>query len=133
VKVALDLILVALPIALLILWMARKRAMPSNRALPLAALVPYALLLVYFAGSPRLVHAAVSNVLGRVRLCSLFSGRQDARTHSESAARTASGDKGAKPDPTLESCAAIMVRGVRCSRRRRRSGGGRRLRGRRRR
>ena len=59
-KGALDLILAALPIALLILWMARKRAMPSNRALPLAALVLYALLLGYFAVSPRLVHAAVS-------------------------------------------------------------------------
>jgi lactate permease len=60
VKGALDLVLAALPIALLILWMARKRAMPSNRALPLAALVLYALLLGYFAVSPRLVHAAVS-------------------------------------------------------------------------
>jgi L-lactate permease len=54
VKGALDLILAALPIALLILWMARKRAMPSNRALPLAALVLYALLLGSFAGALRM-------------------------------------------------------------------------------
>jgi hypothetical protein len=34
--------------------MARKRAMPSNRALPLAALVLYALLLGSFAGALRM-------------------------------------------------------------------------------
>lgn len=56
---ALDLILAALPVVLLIFWITKKRALPSNRALPLAALVLYALLLGYFAMPPLLVHAAV--------------------------------------------------------------------------
>jgi len=55
----LDLILASLPVALLVFWMTKKRAMPANRALPLAALVLYALLLGYFAVRPLLVHAAV--------------------------------------------------------------------------
>jgi len=56
---ALDLLLAALPVALLVYWMTKKRSLPSNRALPLAALVLYALLLGYFAVRPVLVHAAV--------------------------------------------------------------------------
>jgi len=58
-KPALDPILAALPVALLVFWMTKKRSMPSNRALPLAALVLYVLLLGYFAVRPVLVHAAV--------------------------------------------------------------------------
>ncbi len=54
-----DLILAALPVALLIFLMTKKKAMPSNFALPLAAFVLYGLLLGYFALSPLLVHAAV--------------------------------------------------------------------------
>jgi lactate permease len=49
----------ALPVALLILWMTKRPGMPSNRALPLAALLLYALHLLYFRTSPRLTHAAV--------------------------------------------------------------------------
>ena len=56
---ALDLILASLPVALLVFLMTKKRSMPSNRALPLAALVLYVLLLGYFAVRPVLVHAAV--------------------------------------------------------------------------
>lgn len=55
----LDLLLAALPIALLVFWMTKKRSMPSNRALPLAALLLYLILLVHFPPGPRLVHAAV--------------------------------------------------------------------------
>lgn len=56
---ALDLIFAALPVALLIFWMTKRRSVPSNRALPLAALMLYAILLGYFAVRPVLVHAAV--------------------------------------------------------------------------
>jgi len=56
---AIDLILAALPVALLVFWMTKRRSVPSNRALPLAALVLYAILLGYFAVRPVLVHAAV--------------------------------------------------------------------------
>lgn len=55
----LDVILAGLPIALLIFWMTKRNAMPSNRALPMAALVLYALLLLYFRFETVLVHAAV--------------------------------------------------------------------------
>jgi lactate permease len=54
-----DPVLAVLPIVLLIYWMTKKRSMPSNRALPLAALVLYTILLLYFAIRPLLVHAAV--------------------------------------------------------------------------
>lgn len=56
---SLDFLLAALPIALLVYWMTKKRSMPSNRALPLAALLLYGILLVHFSAGPRLVHAAV--------------------------------------------------------------------------
>jgi len=56
---ALDLVFAALPIALLVFWMTKKKGMPSNRALPLAALLLYGTLLVWFRKSPILVHAAV--------------------------------------------------------------------------
>jgi len=55
----LDFILAALPIGLLVYWMTKKDGMPSNRALPLAALLLYLLLLGYFGVGPFLVHAAV--------------------------------------------------------------------------
>lgn len=55
----LDFILAALPIGLLVYWMTKKNGMPSNRALPLAALSLYLLLLEYFGLGPLLVHAAV--------------------------------------------------------------------------
>jgi len=55
----LDFILAALPIGLLVYWMTKKEGMPSNRALPLAALTLYLLLLAYFGLGPLLVHAAV--------------------------------------------------------------------------
>jgi len=54
-----DLILASLPIALLIYWMTKKEGMPSNRALPLSALVLYLLLIFYFRIQPLMVHAAV--------------------------------------------------------------------------
>jgi lactate permease len=56
---ALDLILAALPVALLVFLMIKKRSMSSNRALPLSALVLYVILLTYFRTQPVLVHAAV--------------------------------------------------------------------------
>ncbi len=49
----------ALPVALLIILMTKKNSMPSNRALPLAALVLYVILLGYFGAHPLLVHAAI--------------------------------------------------------------------------
>ncbi len=55
----LDLLLAALPIALLVHWMTKRNSMPSNRALPLAALMMYGILLVHFRIGPLLVHAAV--------------------------------------------------------------------------
>jgi len=58
-KSALDLILAALPVALLVFWMTKKQSLSSNRALPLAALVLYVILLTYFTVKPVLVHAAV--------------------------------------------------------------------------
>jgi len=54
-----DPVLAVLPIVLLIFWMTKPKSMPSNRALPLAALVLYTILLFYFAVRPLLVHAAV--------------------------------------------------------------------------
>lgn len=58
-KSALDLIFAALPVVLLVILMTKKRSMSSNRALPLAALVLYVILLAYFRARPVLVHAAV--------------------------------------------------------------------------
>jgi len=58
-KPILDLILAALPVALLVIVMTKKRSLSSNLALPLAALVLYVLLLTYFAVRPVLVQAAV--------------------------------------------------------------------------
>lgn len=55
----LDTFLAALPVCLLIFWMTKRPGMPSNRALPLAALLLYGLLMSYFGTSPLLVHAAV--------------------------------------------------------------------------
>jgi lactate permease len=55
----LDFILAVLPIGLLVYWMTKRDGMASNRALPLAALLLYGILLVYFRLSPVLVHAAV--------------------------------------------------------------------------
>ena len=55
----LDVILAALPIALLVYWMTKKQGMPSNRALPLAALVLYLIQLVHFPLQPLLIHAAI--------------------------------------------------------------------------
>ncbi len=52
-------ILAGLPIGLLVHWMTRRDGLPSSRALPLAALLLYAILLVYFRLPPLLVHAAV--------------------------------------------------------------------------
>ncbi len=54
-----DLLLAALPIALLVYWMTKKDNLSSNRALPLAALVLYGILLGYFRTGWVLVHAAV--------------------------------------------------------------------------
>lgn len=58
-----DLIFAASPIALLIFLMTKKRSLPSNFALPLAAAVLYAILLGYFGARPVLVHAAVAEGL----------------------------------------------------------------------
>jgi len=58
-KPALDLILAALPVVLLVFLMTKKRSMSSNRALPLAAVVLYVILLAYFEVKAVLVHAAV--------------------------------------------------------------------------
>jgi lactate permease len=54
-----DVVFSALPVALLIYWMTKRPGTPSNRALPLAALLLYGLRLVYFQTPPWLVHAAV--------------------------------------------------------------------------
>ncbi len=54
-----DFIFAGLPIGLLVYWMTKRNGMASNRALPLAALLLYGILLVYFRLNPVLVHAAV--------------------------------------------------------------------------
>ncbi len=58
-KAVLDFVLAALPIGLLVYWMTKKRGMASNRALPLAALGLYCLLLSFSPFTSRLIHAAV--------------------------------------------------------------------------
>ncbi len=58
-SVALDPILAAVPIVLLVYLMTKKRSMPSNQALPLVAVLMYAILIFYFAFRPLLVNAAV--------------------------------------------------------------------------
>lgn len=55
----LDFIIAALPIGLLVYWMTKKNGMAANRALPLAAVLLYGILLVYFRLNPVLVQAAV--------------------------------------------------------------------------
>ncbi len=54
-----DLVFAALPIVLLVYWMTKKNSMSSNRALPLAALLLYGILLGWFRTGWVLVHAAV--------------------------------------------------------------------------
>lgn len=54
-----DLFFAALPIFLLIFSMTKRLPMPSARALPLAALIAYAIQLMWFGSDARLVHAAV--------------------------------------------------------------------------
>lgn len=59
----LDFIFAGLPIGLLIYWMTKRDGMASSRALPLAALLLYGILLLYFGLNPVLVHAAVAKGL----------------------------------------------------------------------
>ncbi|MFN7138854.1 MAG: L-lactate permease, partial [Limisphaerales bacterium] len=54
-----DVLVAIAPILLLIYLMAKKKSMPSGRALPLSALVLYVLQLTYFATDPNLLNAAV--------------------------------------------------------------------------
>lgn len=54
-----DLFFAVAPIALLIYLMAKPQGMPSQRALPLVALLMYFIKLVYFADDPNLIHATV--------------------------------------------------------------------------
>lgn len=55
----LDFSMAILPLAILIYMMTRKNGVPSNVALPLAALMVYGLRLVYFASEPNLMNATV--------------------------------------------------------------------------
>lgn len=54
-----DFLFAVLPLALLVYWMTRREGLPSNRALPLAALALYGILLFWFRRDPLLVHAAL--------------------------------------------------------------------------
>ncbi len=54
-----DFTLSILPIALLIFLMTKKNSMPSYQALPLAALVLYAIKLIHFESDPNLINATV--------------------------------------------------------------------------
>jgi lactate permease len=54
-----DLIASLAPIVLLVWLMTKPRAVPSQRALPLAALAAYLLKVFWFGDAPRLVHATV--------------------------------------------------------------------------
>ncbi|MEM6911440.1 MAG: L-lactate permease [Verrucomicrobiota bacterium] len=54
-----DLVLATFPVVLLIYLMAKPSAMPSQRALPLVALVMYLVRLLYFRDAPVLIHATV--------------------------------------------------------------------------
>jgi lactate permease len=59
----LDILFAALPLAVLIHLMARRRSMRASRALPLAAALMYLAQLAWFAAPPDHVHAAVLNGL----------------------------------------------------------------------
>ncbi len=54
-----KLVFSVLPIVLLIYLMVRKNSMPSSKALPLTALVTYAIMLIIFRADANLVHANV--------------------------------------------------------------------------
>ncbi|MDJ0830624.1 MAG: L-lactate permease [Desulfobacterales bacterium] len=55
----LDFFMALLPLVILIWMMTKKNSVPSNVALPLAALMVYALKLVYFGSDPNLMNATV--------------------------------------------------------------------------
>ena len=55
----LDFLMAILPLAVLIYLMTKKNSLPSNVALPLAALMVYVLRLVYFASDPNWMNATV--------------------------------------------------------------------------
>lgn len=54
-----DLFVSIFPIALLIYLMTKKNGMPSNKALPLTALLIYFIQLIYFQANPNLINATV--------------------------------------------------------------------------
>lgn len=54
-----DLFFASAPVVILIFLMAKPRGMPSQRALPLVALLMYAIKLIYFEDDPNLIHATV--------------------------------------------------------------------------
>jgi lactate permease len=54
-----DLFVSIFPIALLIYLMTKKNSMPSNKALPLTALLIYFIQLIYFTADPNLINATV--------------------------------------------------------------------------
>jgi lactate permease len=56
---AADTIFAAIPILLLIYWMTKTSPMPSARALPFAAVIAYAIRMVWFGTDANLVHASV--------------------------------------------------------------------------
>jgi lactate permease len=58
-----DLFFAALPIAVLIFVMTKKRGLPSTVAFALAALLTYAVRIWFFKTSPNLAHAAILNGL----------------------------------------------------------------------
>ena len=55
----LKLVFSYLPILLLIFLMVKKNNMPSSKALPLTALITYAIMLIVFGQDPNLIHATV--------------------------------------------------------------------------
>lgn len=58
-----DLIFATAPIVLLVYLMAKPKGVPSQKALPLVALVMYLVKLVYFGDDPNMIHATVLNGL----------------------------------------------------------------------
>ena len=58
-----DLLFALAPIVLLVYWMTKPNALPSQQALPLVALIMYGIKVIYFSADPNEVNATVVNGL----------------------------------------------------------------------
>ncbi|MEM1222726.1 MAG: L-lactate permease [Verrucomicrobiota bacterium] len=70
-----DLFFATAPVVLLVYLMGKPSSMPSQRALPLVALVMYFVRLIYFADEPNLIHATVvQGLLSAIVPISIIAG-----------------------------------------------------------